>query len=560
MRPIWEFSPAISGGKACYRLLKVISEAPFQGPDIYQRVCEMLNMSRISFDWLERRNELSPHKEALVDISSGRSLTYRQLHERANKLANGWRSEWKVKKGDRIAILAHNCPEYLEALFAVAKIGAILVPVNIRLAGPELVYILNDCEPKGFILGEDFLDVISRIKSEIKIDNYLLLDRAQNEGMTPYEAFLNGADAQTPRLEEPNSLDDAQVILYTSGTTGYPKGSIQTHGNILFNSLNANIALDLVSTDVTVCGLPLFHTGGLHVMTTPTLYAGGTVLILRTFDAGEALRLIHEKKVNTVFFVSTMWLFMCQHKDFEKTDFSGLRLTWSGGAPCPIPVIEAYSKKGVFLGQGYGLTEVGPDSTMLTAEDAIRKAGSVGKATFHTAMRAINENGTETAVREVGEMVFRGPTVTKGYWNNPQATDEAMRDGWFHTGDLGYRDEDGYYFLVDRMKDMFISGGENVYPAQVEKVIYEHPGVAEVAVFGIPDKKWGEVGHAVICKKSGSTLTEEELVAFLQNKLARFKIPKTYSFTESLPRNPSGKILKRVLREPYWKELKEQVH
>ncbi|MCK4828177.1 AMP-binding protein, partial [bacterium] len=312
--------------------------------------------------------------------------------------------------------------------------------------------------------------------------------------------------------------------------------------------------------DVTFTGLPLFHTGGLHVMTTPTLHAGGTVVIQRSFDAGETLKLIHEKRVNTVFFVSTMWQFMCQHEDFEKTDFSGLRLAWTGGAPCPIPVIEAYQKKGVLFRQGYGLTEVGPDAMILPAEDAVRKAGSIGKPPFHSDLRIVNEDAVDVSVGEVGELIFRGPTVTPGYWNKPEATAEALQGGWFHTGDLAYMDEDGYVFIVDRKKDMFISGGENVYPAQIEKVIYEHPRVAEVAVFGVPDEKWGEVGYASVCPKAGEILTEQEIIDFLQGKVSRFKIPKSVSFMETLPRNPAGKVLKRVLRESYWKDMDKRVH
>jgi fatty-acyl-CoA synthase len=398
------------------------------------------------------------------------------------------------------------------------------------------------------------------VREEIKVSNYLLLDGKEKDGMTPYEAFLGFTDDPHLAIEEQVSLDDPHMILYTSGTTGYPKGAIQTHGNILFNSINANIALDIVSSDVTLCALPLFHVGGLHVMTTPTLHAGGTVVIQRAFDAGEALQLIHDKKVNTIFLVSTMWQFMCQHEAFEETDLSGLRLAWTGGAPCPLHVIKAYQEKGVLFRQGYGLTEVGPDAMILAAEDAVRKIGSIGKPPFHAAMRVVDEDGVDVSLGEVGELIFLGPTVTPGYWNKPEATAEALRDGWFHTGDLAKIDDEGYVFIVDRKKDMFISGGENVYPVQIENVLYQNPKVAEAAVFGVPDEKWGEVGHAVICPKSGVTLTEEEIISFLKDKLARFKIPKSVSFMNTLPKNPAGKVLKRVLREPYWKDLDKQVH
>jgi fatty-acyl-CoA synthase len=513
----------------------------------------MVAMSRISFDWLEKREELTPYKTALIDVYTNRSYTYREFNQRANRLANGWKNTWGIQKGDRIGILAKNCSEYFEALFAVTKLGAILVPINTRLTGSELAYIFKDCQPRGLILGKDFVEVFRNEKLDVNIKDCLLLDGAREDRMIPYENFLETSDDRTPEIEDPMNLDDPQVILYTSGTTGYPKGAIQTHGNILFNSLNANLALDIVSTDIFLCGLPLFHTGGLHVQTTPTLHAGGTVVIMRSFDAGEALKMIDEGKVNTVFFVYTMWQFMCEHEDFHRTNFSGLRMAWSGGGPCPLPVLEAFQDKGVPLSQGYGLTEAGPDATILPAEDSIRKLGSIGKSAFHNTIRIVNDNGIEVSQGEVGEILLRGPTVTPGYWNKPEATAESLKRGWFHTGDLAFMDEEGYYFIVDRKKDMIISGGENIYPAEIEKVIYQHPKVAKVAVVGVPHERWGEVGHAVVCPKTGEKITEEEIINFLLDKLARFKIPKSVSFMDELPQSPSGKILKRVLKEPFWK-------
>ena len=514
----------------------------------------MVAMSRISFDWLERWEELKPDKTALIDVYTNRSYTYREFNRRANRLANGWRDKWGIQQGDRVGILAKNCGEYLESLFAAAKIGAILVPINIRLAGPELSYIINDSEPRGLIVGEDYVAAISEIKHNISGMNYLLLDGSASQDMTPYEDFLESSDDQVPQLQAPVTLDDPQVILYTSGTTGYPKGSIQTHGNILFNSINAILSLDIISSDIFLCGLPMFHTGGLHVQTTPTLHAGGTVVIMRSFDAREALKLIDEGKVNTVFFVYTMWQFMCEHADFHRTNFSGLRMAWSGGGPCPLPVLKAFQDKGVPLSQGYGLTEAGPDATILLAEDSIRKLGSIGKSSFHNSIRIVDDNDTDVSQGEVGEILLRGPTVTPGYWNKPEATAESLKGGWFHTEDLGFMDEEGYYFIVDRKKDMIISGGENIYPAEIEKVIYQHPKVAKVAVIGIPHEKWGEVGHAVVCPKKGEKITEEEITNFLMDKLARFKIPKSVSFMEELPQSPSGKILKRVLKEHFWEK------
>lgn len=508
-------------------------------------------MSEISFDWLERRDELTPDKTAIIDVHSNRSFTYREFNRRANRLANAWQDVWGIKKGDRIGILAKNGPEYLEALFAVAKIGAILVPINIRLAGPELSYIINDSEPKGIILDTEYVDAIWEIAHDIEIRNYLTLGSSNSEKMTPYEDFLKQGDDRGPQCQEPVTLADPQIILYTSGTTGYPKGAVQTHGNILFNALNAMLALDIVSSDIFLCGLPMFHTGGLHVQTTPTLHAGGTIVIMRSFDAGQALNLIQEKKVNTLFFVYTMWQFMREHEDFEKTDFSGLRMAWSGGGPCPLPVLQAFQNKGILLSQGYGLTEAGPDATVLSAQDSMRKVGSIGKVTFHNAAKIVNESAEEVSPGEVGEIILRGPTVTTGYWNKPEATAEALRDGWFHTGDLAFKDKDGYYFIVDRKKDMIISGGENIYPAEVEKAIYLHPKVAKVAVIGVSHERWGEVGHAIICPKNGEHVSKEEIIDFLKDKLAHYKIPKSVSFEEDLPQSPSGKILKRLLKEKF---------
>lgn len=520
----------------------------------------MLKMSRISFDWLERRHQLSPNKTALIDLSSGRRFTYRQFNERTNRLANGLRHAWDIRKGDRFAVLAKNGPEYLEALFAAAKLGAVLVPINIRLARPELSYIFKDCQPKGLILEEDYIETISEIRNEIDLTHMLLLGQADYKGTIGYEEFLTLASGETPDLKEPNTLDDPQVILYTSGTTGHPKGAIQTQGNILFNSINANLGLDIVSTDVNLCSLPLFHTGGLHVMTTPTIHPGGTIVIMRSFDPGEVLQVIHGKQINTIHLIPTMWLFVIQEEAFRKTDFSGLRLAWTGGAPCPPTVIEALQNKGLLFRQGYGLTEAGPDATLLPAEEAITKAGSIGLPSFHTALRIVDQEDQGTAQGEVGEVVLQGPTVVSGYWNKPEATQEAFRNGWFHTGDLGYMDEDGYFFLVDRKKDMYISGGENVYPTEVEKILYLNSKIAEVAVFGIPDEKWGEVGHAVIRLRNGESMTEKEFVDFCSGKLARYKIPKSFEFVEEIPHNPAGKVLKRILREPFWKDYKKRIH
>lgn len=511
----------------------------------------MLDSAHISFDWLARRTELSPNKEALIDLSTGRSLTYRQFHQRANMLANAWREHWDIKKGDRVALLAKNRPEYLEALFAAAKLGAIFVPLNIRLANEELAYIINDCDPNALMFENDFKTTVARIKNNLSVKHYLAFDEPSANHASTYEEFIFSSDEGTPGLIEPIGLDDVHTIIYTSGTTGFPKGAMATHNNILFNAINTLVTGTLSSSDIYLLCLPLFHTGGLNVRTNPTLYMGGTVVMMRDFAPGNILKLINEKKVNSLFFVATMWIFICQHQDFEATDFSGIRVASSGGEPLPPWTQKALREKGILLNSPYGLTESGPLSAWMEPEDTLVKEGAVGLPTFHTGLRIVDDDGTDLPPGEVGEIALRGPSITVGYWNNPEGTARAIRDGWFYTGDLGERDEEGYLWIRGRKKDMIISGGENIYPAEIERVLSQHPKISEAAVFGIPSKKWGMSPHAVVCPKAGAVLTEDEVIHFLDGKLARYKIPKSVSFMDELPKSLAGKALKRVLQESY---------
>ena len=511
----------------------------------------MLDPARIAFDWLARRSEVSPEKTALVDLATERELTYRQLNQRANRLANAWQGQWGIKKGDRVALLARNRPEYLEALFAAAKLGAILVPLNIRLAYQELAYILGDCRPRGLMLEEEFESTIGAVKDKLSIEHYLVFDKPGDDQPHPYEAFIAAAEEQTPAIPNPVTLDDVCTIIYTSGTTGFPKGAMATHNAMLFNAVNTMVTGTLRPSDVYLLCLPLFHTGGLNVRATPTLYAGGTVVIMQEFNPGEILRLINEKKVNSLFFVATMWVFLCQHPNFAATDFSGIKIAASGGEPLPPWTQKALQEKGVLLGSPYGMTEAGPLTTWMDPEDNLVKVGSVGLPTFHTRMRVVDDEGVDLPPNEVGEIIMQGPCVTIGYWNNPEGTAKAIRDGWFYTGDLGEKDADGYLWIRGRKKEMIISGGENIYPAEIERVLSQHPKISEVAVFGIPSEKWGMSPHAVICPKPGEVLSQEEVIQFMDGKLARYKIPKTVSFMDELPKSSAGKAMKRVLQEAY---------
>jgi fatty-acyl-CoA synthase len=517
----------------------------------------MVDPSRISFDWLEKRSILSPDKDALIDFTTGRRFTYRQFNQRANRLANGLREKWGIKKGDRIAILAKNCPEYLEAFYAVGKIGAILVPINIRAVGEELLYLLRNTEPSGLILGSDFIDEIAELKGKAGIKKRLLLGGVDTEGMIGYEELLHSSDDQTPKLDRILSLDDPRIILFTSGTTGYPKGAIITNGNILFNCINVILHDELTSRTVTLSCVPFFHIAGLNILTNPTIYMGGTVVIMKSFDPDQTIKAIHEKKVDTVFLIPTMWRFICLHEDFEKSDFSGLRIATSGGEAVPLTVIQDMQKKGIALTQGYGLTESGPSSIVQKRGDVARKRGSIGLPLFHVDLRIVDDNGVDVPSGQTGEIILRGPSITPGYWNNPQGTAEAIRYGWLYTGDLALRDEEGHVYIKGRKKDMILSGGENIYPVEIERVLSQHPKIAEVAVFGVPDEKWGEVGFAVVCTKAGLSMTEKEVTDFLRDKLARYKIPKYIRFMEALPKAGSGKVVKRDLQQSFLKDFND---
>lgn len=504
-------------------------------------------------DWTERRAMLSPEKTAIIDAATGASLSYKELNERATRLANYLRHGCGVRSGDRITILAANRAEILEAYFAAAKLTAILVPLNYRLTAPELQYILEDCEPKVLLYEAEFRTVVAHLRQEATVQHYLALDCAE-EDAGGYEAALLAASAARVEVEHFDA-EMPVLIIYTSGTTGRPKGALLSHRMLAWNSINTNLNWDLVSTDITTVHAPLFHTGGLNVLTLPLIHVGATVIILRAFDAARVLELIEEYRCTIFFGVPTMFQMMMEAPRFETTDFSSLRYFISGGAPCPVPLIEAYQRRGVAFTQGYGLTEVGPNCFKLALEDAVRKAGSVGFPSFHSEARIVDEKGRDVERGTVGELILRGGHVCSGYWQNIEATEAALSDGWFYTGDLARQDDEGYFFIVGRTKDMIISGGENIYPAEVEAVLHDHPAVASAALIGLPHPKWGEMPVAVLIAKQNRALTPDEIVEFCSGKLARYKIPKRVVFVEEFPLLASGKVFKRALAEEIQKEL-----
>ena len=502
------------------------------------------------FDWIKRHAERTPQQLALVDAHTGRQYTYAQFNERANRLAHYLQCALGIQRGERVSILAQNSSDYFEVLFACGKMGAILNTLNWRLAPPELDYIIKDCTPRLLIYESSFAGVVDQLRENSSIEYYMVLGEEAPEGEGTYEGALAAGDpsgVDMPVL----SYNDTWAIIYTSGTTGHPKGARVTYGNFFYNAVGMGAAIDLTSQDVNINVLPTFHIGGLGLYACPTLHAGGTLVIQRAFDPAEFLRLIQDWKVSVLLLVPSIYLVLDQFPDFERYDVSSVRYWTSGGSALPPSLVQKFNQRGIVIQQGFGMTETGPTVFLITKEDALRKAGSVGKPVLHTDVRIEDRDGNVLGPEEVGELCIKGGNVTVGYWNRPEATSDALRDGWLHSGDAAKYDNEGFYYIVDRWKDMFISGGENVYPAEVENVIYQHPSVSEVAVIGVPHPKWQEVGRAVVVIKAGQELTEQEVIDFCQDKLARYKIPKSVVFIDALPRTAAGKVLKRELRQQW---------
>ena len=502
-------------------------------------------------DILATRANLTPNREALYDTTSGVRYTYAQLNERANRAANFLREKYNVQKGERVSILAHNSIAYVDLLFGLGKIGAVLAPLNWRLTSRELTYIVNDCQPKVLIVGPEFVPVYEEMRAEIHVQHLISLEGANLPDANSYEGSLEQASAsetERPAIED----DDAYCILYTSGTTGRPKGAILPHRQVLWNAINTVISWGLSEKDVSPILTPMFHSGGLFVFLVPLFYAGGRIVMARNFDPDASLKLIVDERCTVILGVPTLFQVWMNSPRFAETDFSYVRFFISGGAPCPPSLIEAWNKsKGIAMRQGYGLTEVGVNCFSMTDEDALRKMGSVGKPIFHSRMRLVDVDGNDVPTGQTGELLIAGPHVCAGYWNRPEATAESLRDGWFHTGDMARQDEEGYFYIAGRFKDMIISGGENVYAAEVEAIFREHIAVADAALIGQPDEKWGEVGLMIVACKPGQSVGAEELLQFCQGRLAKYKIPKRVQFVEALPYSPYGKVIKAELRKQW---------
>ncbi len=499
-----------------------------------------------TFDWLAKQADLRPDKTALVDAATGRRFTYPQFHDRAGRFAEFMRREWRLAAGDRVALLAPNSSDYFEILWGCAKAEVILVCLNWRLALPELEFIMRDATPVALVYDPAFADAARALAERLGIDRLMALEPTPPPGVVAYEAALAAASGR-PVVMRPRGLDETWHILYTAGTTGKPKGVLQTFGMVFYNALNIGLAIGLTDADVTLNLLPCFHTGGLNMYTNPTFHVGGTAIVQKAFEPAETLRLLAEE-ATAMFGVSAVYLFLSQHPDFATTTFKHMRSWAAGGAPIPTSLLETYLARGIEIQFGFGMTETGPTVFLIEKGADRSKLGSVGKPQLYVDVRIADRDGRDLPPGERGELLIKGPGVTPGYWRRPDVTAEAIVDGWLHSGDVAVRDEDGYFTIVDRWKDMFISGGENVYPAEVENVIYQLPQVGEAAVIGVADARWGEVGRAFVVLKPEQRLSADAIIAHCQAQIARYKVPKSVIFIDKLPRNAAGKVVKDELR------------
>ncbi|MEE2663886.1 MAG: long-chain fatty acid--CoA ligase [Myxococcota bacterium] len=500
--------------------------------------------------FVSKRAMLNPGTEALVDITSGRRLTYAELDDRCNRLANGL-LDGGLASGDRVATLLMNGPEFVETFFGAARIGGVIVALNWRLVADELSFILTDSGANTLVFGSEFSEVVRELHSRgaegTQVQRWIHVGEAANrpEFAVGYEELLTRAGA--PPIGA--SGDDLLFIMYTSGTTGLPKGVMHSHNTALWASLTAVTTADIRWDDRYLLCLPLFHVGALSPLMW-VFHKGATVVMMSQFDPARIWEIYREERVSVTLAVPAMLNFMLATYDAEVHDTSRLRWVMSGAAPVPVSLIEKYAALGIEVHQVYGLTETCGPACVISPDEAVSRAGSTGKAFFHTDVMVVRSDGSEVGAGETGEVLVRGPHVMLGYWNRPEATAETIVDGWLHTGDVASVDADGFVYIQDRIKDMIISGGENVYPAEIENVLSGHPGIAEVAVIGIPSAKWGESPLAVVVKRDES-LTAEQVLEHCTGKLAPFKLPTAVEFIDEIPRNPTGKVLKRVLREQF---------
>jgi fatty-acyl-CoA synthase len=507
-------------------------------------------------DLLGERARLTPEKLALVYVPTGERLTYRQLDERASRCADSWLGPLGLVKGDRIGLLVGNRVEFLDCFFAAGKSGVIVVPLSTRATAHELTPIVRDSGMRALVYDGAHAAVAAGLRPLVDLDTRVALDAPAFPSDLSWSDLLPRTTNHEPRTTV--RPEDTYCLLYTSGTTGKPKGVMIPHRMVSWNAVSTACSWQLREDDVSPIFTPLYHAGALGAFLTPMVAIGGTVVLHADFDAAEVWHTIAAERCTVVLGVPTIWKLLMEAPEFATADLSPVRWLISGGAPLPLYIIEAYQRRGVVFRQGYGLTEVGVNCFAMTNEDSVRKAGSLGKPLLFTEARVAAESGAEAPAGEVGELWLRGPHVSSGYWNNPQATAASYdADGWFHTGDLARRDDEGFYTIAGRSKDVIISGGVNVYPAEIEGELLLHPDVRDAAVVGVPHETWGEVGVAFVVRREGAATSGEQLAAFLAGRIAKHKIPREFVFVDTLPRTAYGKVLKNELRSRYEQRCRE---
>jgi fatty-acyl-CoA synthase len=507
-------------------------------------------------DWLHRREQLSPNKIALIDAENGDfEISYRQWNARANRLANFLREKLGIEKGDRISIYSVNRMEYLDLLFACNKLGAILQVINWRLTVGELEEVIGEVEPKVLIYSKEWLEQVNYLRSRLKtVDWYVCFDEASVAGDISWaDEEDQWPETQPDRVEL--DWEDPWVICYTGGTTGLPKGAVLNYRSMTWNSINTVMSWGLRPDDVVPHYMPMFHTGGINVLLLPIVHIGGTTIFCKGFDVDQLFDQIGRLGITFFFGVPAMLLMIIQHPRWKSLDLSNVRLVMAGGGNCPKVIYEAFWAKGVEFKEGYGLTEAGPNTFWLPKDEVKNKIGSVGRPLFHVDAKIVDDAGHELGDNQVGELMVRGPHVFGGYWNRPEATEAVLDNGWLHTGDLAKVDNDDCYYIVGRLKDMIKSGGENIYPAEIEDILHSHPDILQAAVIPVPDPKWGEVGWAVVVQKPQTKLTDDVLINWMRDHMAHYKVPKSVIFVKALPKTGANKVDKKKLMEQYGKTI-----
>jgi acyl-CoA synthetase (AMP-forming)/AMP-acid ligase II len=514
-------------------------------------------------DILRRQTMLRPEQTAIA--CGDRQLTYRQLHERTNRAANALAGVG-IRKGERVAVLANNCSEFLELYFANGKLGSVTTPLNYRLMGPELEYIINNSEATALVVGDEFVPTVAAIKGLLPTVRQFVCIGGHHEGYLDYEEWVAAGAATEPATDV--SENDLIWQMYTSGTTGRPKGAMISHRALLTNVMQTALEVSIAATDRTLVVAPLYHAAAMiNAMT--NLAMGGTLVVKTGFDPGEVLRTFAADGIAHVLLVPAMILALLHTPGVASADLRSLKTIIYGASAIPVEVLRAAMQtfKCDFL-QGYGQTESTAVLTLLRAEDhildgppdVVRRLQSCGREVFGCQVRVVDQNGTDVRPGDIGEIIGRGHQLMTGYWKLPEATASALQDGWLHTGDLGTVDDQHFIYVMDRLKDMIVSGGENVFPREIEEVLFAHPAVADAACIGVPSEQWGEEVKAIVVLKEGHTASDEELIAFCGERLAGFKRPRSVEFRDALPKNPSGKVLKRELREPFWQDQTRRVH